>query len=84
MNEASHIGTKTKVKKMRTASGIKDTYQDTFLDALFDSYKDKRGKPDKEAALAAKFGTLPPNTTSPVWRIKGEQSWHRGISRIFR
>ncbi|KAJ7633334.1 hypothetical protein DFH06DRAFT_1004418 [Mycena polygramma] len=68
--EASTVNTKTKVKNMCTASGIKDTFQMVFLEQLFDSYKGKRGKA-KQAALDAKLLTLPKNITSPVWRIKG-------------
>ncbi|KAJ7436385.1 hypothetical protein B0H11DRAFT_2164125 [Mycena galericulata] len=61
----------TKVQKMRTASGIKDTYQLVFLEKLFASYKGKRGKAAKQAALDAEQRRLPKNTTSPVWRIEG-------------
>lgn len=56
---------------MKTACGVKDMYQNVFLDSLFNSYKSKCGKAAKQTALDAKFGTLPPNTTTPVWRIKG-------------
>lgn len=41
--KASVLDTKTKVKKMRTESGIKDTFPLHFLAWLFDSYKSKRG-----------------------------------------
>ncbi|KAJ7498183.1 hypothetical protein B0H11DRAFT_2383263 [Mycena galericulata] len=68
---ASTVGTKTKVQKMRTASGIKDTYQLVFLEKLFDSYKGKRGKEAKQAALDAQRRSLPENIYSPVWRIEG-------------
>lgn len=56
---------------MRTASGIKDTFQLVFLEKLFDSYKEKRGKSAKQAALDAQRRSLPKNITSPVWRIQG-------------
>ncbi|KAJ7442954.1 hypothetical protein B0H11DRAFT_1748777, partial [Mycena galericulata] len=70
-DEATTLDTKTKVQKMRTASGIKDTYQLVFLEKLFASYKGKRGKAAKQAALDAEQRRLPKNTTSPVWRIEG-------------
>ncbi|KAJ7821505.1 hypothetical protein B0H13DRAFT_2241737 [Mycena leptocephala] len=70
-DEASKLNTKTKVQKMRTASGVKDTFQLVFLEKLFESYKGKRGKKAKQAALDAKVQSLPKNTTSPVWRIQG-------------
>ncbi|KAK6984177.1 hypothetical protein R3P38DRAFT_3333013 [Favolaschia claudopus] len=75
--KACTVNTKTKVKEMRTASGIKDTFQLVFLEKLFESYsalpkyKGKRGPKAKQEALDAKVRSLPPNTTSPVWRIKG-------------
>jgi hypothetical protein len=69
--EASTIDTKTKVKSMRTASGLKDTYQMFFLEKLFKSYKGKRGRESKQAALDKETESLPDNVTSPVWRIKG-------------
>ncbi|KAK7027593.1 hypothetical protein R3P38DRAFT_2526141, partial [Favolaschia claudopus] len=69
--EASTLNTKAKVRNMRTASGIKDTFQLVFIERLFDSYKGKRGKKAKQEALEAKLRTLPQNTTSPVWQIKG-------------
>ncbi|KAJ7688026.1 hypothetical protein B0H17DRAFT_938745 [Mycena rosella] len=69
--EASTLNTKTRVKTMRTATGIKDTFQIVFLEKLFDSYKGKKGKKAKQEALEAQTRSLPKNTTSPVWRIKG-------------
>ena len=69
--EASKLGTQTKVKQMRTDSGVKDTYQMFFIDKIFRSYKKKRGTATKQAALDAQLEALPDNITSPVWRIKG-------------
>ncbi|KAF7357585.1 hypothetical protein MSAN_01354900 [Mycena sanguinolenta] len=69
--EASTVDTKTKVQDQRTESGVKDTYQLFFLEKLFESYKGKRGRATKQAALDAQLAQLPTNTTSPVWRIKG-------------
>jgi len=69
--EASKLGTQTKVKQMRTDSGIKDTYQMFFIDKIFRSYKKKRGKATKQAALDAQLEAFPDNINSPVWRIKG-------------
>jgi hypothetical protein len=69
--EALKLGMQTKVKKMRTKSGVKDTYQMVFIDKIFQSYKNKRGTASKQAALDTLLETLPNNTTSPVWRIQG-------------
>ncbi|KAJ6543258.1 hypothetical protein DFH09DRAFT_1249389 [Mycena vulgaris] len=69
--EASTVDTKTKVQNQRTESGLKDTYQLFFLEKLFASYKGKRGREAKQAALNARLAELPKITTSPVWRIKG-------------
>ncbi|KAK7006328.1 hypothetical protein R3P38DRAFT_3366987 [Favolaschia claudopus] len=69
--EASYLDSKTKIQKQRTETGVKDTYQLHFLEKIFESYKGKRGRASKEAALNARLASLPQNTTSPVWRIKG-------------
>ncbi|KAJ6503838.1 hypothetical protein C8R45DRAFT_894926 [Mycena sanguinolenta] len=69
--EASTLDTKTKIQNLRTESGVKDTYQLFFIEKLFRSYKGKRGRSSKQAALDAALARLPQNTTSPVWRIKG-------------
>jgi sulfur relay (sulfurtransferase) DsrC/TusE family protein len=65
------LNTKTKVKNLQTEHGIKDKFQTHFIQQLFDSYKDKKGKAAKQAALDAKISGLPKVTLSPVWRIKG-------------
>ena len=70
------VNSKTALESQRTETGIKDTYQLHFMESLFASYKKKRGKDNKMAALQAKAKTMPANTISPVWRING-QSWHR-------
>jgi hypothetical protein len=59
---------------MRTENGLKDKFQMVFIDRLFESYKTKRGAETKRAALEAAVASLPANTMSPVWRIKGEPS----------
>ncbi|KAK7006456.1 hypothetical protein R3P38DRAFT_3038299 [Favolaschia claudopus] len=69
--EASLVDTKTKIQNQRTESGVKDTYQLHFLEKMFESYRDKRGRAAKQAALSARIASLPKNITSPVWRIKG-------------
>ncbi|KAJ7246704.1 hypothetical protein C8J57DRAFT_1438159 [Mycena rebaudengoi] len=74
--EASTVDTKTKIQHMRTESGIKDTFQQVFLEKLFASYKGKRGRAAKQAALDAKRAELPSITMSPVWRIKGLDPHH--------
>jgi hypothetical protein len=68
---STKLDTKTSVKKSRTEHGLKDKFQMFFIDKLFDSYKKKRGAEIKRAALEAAAATLPDNTMSPVWRIKG-------------
>ncbi|KAJ6562524.1 hypothetical protein B0H19DRAFT_1375582 [Mycena capillaripes] len=64
-DEAVTLNSKTKIKKMCTASGIKDTFQMVFLDKLFDSYKNKRGSAARQAALDAQCQKLPKDITSP-------------------
>jgi hypothetical protein len=62
--EASTLDSKTKVLSMHTKSGIKDTHQMFFLEKLFKSYKRKRGRKLKQAALDTELGSL--RTSSPV------------------
>ncbi|KAJ7110365.1 hypothetical protein C8R43DRAFT_904377, partial [Mycena crocata] len=70
-DQATTLNTKTKVKEMRTASGIKDTFQLVFLEKLFNSYQKKRGRKARQDALDAQRQRLPEKTSSPVWRIQG-------------
>ncbi|KAE9396390.1 hypothetical protein BT96DRAFT_824723, partial [Gymnopus androsaceus JB14] len=75
-DDAKRLGTKTKIKASRTASGVKDTFQEHFLERLFGSYTKKRKTETKQAALDAEVKKLPEETTSPVWRIKGLDPHH--------
>ncbi|KAK7032978.1 hypothetical protein R3P38DRAFT_3313080 [Favolaschia claudopus] len=68
---STKLDTKTKVKKLRTENGLKDTFQLVFIEKLFASYHKKRGAQNKQAALDAALANLPKETTSPVWRIRG-------------
>ncbi|KAF9487548.1 hypothetical protein BDN71DRAFT_1404584, partial [Pleurotus eryngii] len=69
--QASMPGSKTRVKAMRTETGIKDTYQLHFIEQLFDSVKGKHGEAAKQAAINTKLRSFPSNVTSPVWHING-------------
>jgi hypothetical protein len=65
------IGAKSRLKTVRTEKGIKDTVQEFFLEKLFASYKGKHGPKAKQDALNAAVADLPPDITSPVWRLQG-------------
>ncbi len=65
------LGNEGKISKMRTDTGVKDTYQLFFLDRIFSSYKKLKAKPRKEQALKSTIESLPETITSPVWRIRG-------------
>jgi hypothetical protein len=69
--EACHVGGKAEVKRMRTRSGVKDTFQSVFLERLF-TISTKQGKPkaQKESDMAAARQKFPADITSPVWHIK--------------
>lgn len=66
-----HVGNQTKVKNLKTATGVKDTYLDHFIDLINDSYKSATGPKAKQTTLSQYTSTLPDNIYSPVWRIKG-------------
>ncbi|KAK6997382.1 hypothetical protein R3P38DRAFT_3416225 [Favolaschia claudopus] len=68
---STKLDTKTKIKSLRTETGLKDTFQLVFIEKLFASYHKKRGAQTKQAALDAAVAALPKETTSPVWRIRG-------------
>ncbi|KAF6750688.1 hypothetical protein DFP72DRAFT_991577 [Ephemerocybe angulata] len=74
---ACQPGNMTSIKKSRTTTGVKDTFQLHFLNKLFDVTKGKRAEHTKQAALDAAKAALPeqgknPNKLiSPVFRFKG-------------
>ncbi|KDQ20801.1 hypothetical protein BOTBODRAFT_87505, partial [Botryobasidium botryosum FD-172 SS1] len=69
--EACRIGGRAQFKRLRTNFGVKDMYQETFLDRLFNiSVKRGISKPQKEKEMDAVHKSFPEETTSPVWRIK--------------
>ncbi|CAK5274493.1 unnamed protein product [Mycena citricolor] len=67
------VDKKTRIKEQRTETGIKDTFQQFFVEKLFDSYKNVRGYEARQAALQAEARNMPSgiNAMSPVWRIRG-------------
>ncbi|KAF7329540.1 hypothetical protein MKEN_00216800 [Mycena kentingensis (nom. inval.)] len=68
---ASIIGNQTAYRDMKTTSGLKDTYQEAFIERLFAvASKKGRTKPQKQAEMNRLKATFPTNTLSPVWRIK--------------
>ncbi|THU93269.1 hypothetical protein K435DRAFT_829530 [Dendrothele bispora CBS 962.96] len=73
LTEAKQLYTKTKIRNLRTETGVKDTYQDSFLDKLLNASGRKGSKTTKQSSLDEVIKTLPDDlkTTSPVWRIKG-------------
>ncbi|KAF9060900.1 hypothetical protein BDP27DRAFT_1236033, partial [Rhodocollybia butyracea] len=60
-------GSGSKIKQMHTESGVKDTYQNFFIERLLNSYKRRRGVSANSAHEA--IADLYPDTMSPVWRI---------------
>ncbi|PBK79410.1 hypothetical protein ARMGADRAFT_1049148 [Armillaria gallica] len=69
--QAKELYGSTKVKTLRTQSGLKDTYQGYFIDRLVGSYKSKTGTQGKQMVLDAEIHNLPDETMSPVWQIEG-------------
>ncbi|KAL4078903.1 hypothetical protein V8B97DRAFT_2021242 [Scleroderma yunnanense] len=68
---ASSIGNQSKIKEKKTATGLKDTYLEYFLEEMAASYKKKHGGNSKQQALDEFIQGLPGNVYSPVWCIKG-------------
>ncbi|KAJ7478788.1 hypothetical protein B0H11DRAFT_2423771 [Mycena galericulata] len=68
---ASVVGGQACFKRMKTESGIKDTFQGAFLERIFAvSTKKKRTKVQKQADISGVLRNFPADITSPVWRIK--------------
>ncbi|KAI0375816.1 hypothetical protein BV20DRAFT_18264 [Pilatotrama ljubarskyi] len=72
--EAQQIGGQANVKKTRTATGIKDSYQSFFLDKLFAITARRGTSREQRTAEVMDFLTTVPHiedaATSPVWRIR--------------
>ncbi|KAH9017678.1 hypothetical protein EDB85DRAFT_2076060 [Lactarius pseudohatsudake] len=71
VQSARHIGNQTTIKDLKTNSGIKDSFLDSFVNRLHSSYKGLSGNLAKQLALNNCLATLPNNIISPVWRIEG-------------
>ncbi|KAG1784306.1 uncharacterized protein HD556DRAFT_1251521, partial [Suillus plorans] len=70
--DASTVGNQTRIKQRKTATGIKDTFLESFLNCLAQSYsKIRGGNSVKQEALNRVKEMLPANVISPVWRVKG-------------
>lgn len=62
------------VRAYKTATGIKDGMQETFLQRVMSSLKNVTGATRRQTALDKEFAKLPSSYKSPVWRIKGHIS----------
>uniref|UniRef100_A0A8H7XVA1 Uncharacterized protein n=1 Tax=Psilocybe cubensis TaxID=181762 RepID=A0A8H7XVA1_PSICU len=69
LEQAKMIGTKSKLRAAKTETGIKDVFQDFFIEKLFKSYKGKVSTQAKEKALKAAVDKLPGDIKSPVWKL---------------
>lgn len=74
LEEASHPFSKSKLKKARTNTGVKDGIQEYFLEKLFKA-GDSTVSSGKQAAIDNVLRTFPPHITSPVWRMPGMWSF---------
>ncbi|KAJ3897568.1 hypothetical protein F5879DRAFT_910507, partial [Lentinula edodes] len=70
--EGSRIGGGASFKRMKTESGVKDTYQAHFIDKI-QAIATRKGlsKDMKQREIERLKCSLPQHLTSPVWRIKG-------------
>ncbi|KAJ7177170.1 hypothetical protein C8R46DRAFT_989326 [Mycena filopes] len=68
---AIFVGGQAGFQRLKTASGVKDTFQGAFLERVFAlSTKRGRAKVQKQADVNTLLKTFPKDITSPVWRIK--------------
>ncbi|KAF6758067.1 hypothetical protein DFP72DRAFT_1065314 [Ephemerocybe angulata] len=71
---AAEYGNKASIAASQTQSGIKDKFQQFFLNQLSDSTRGKRKKETAQPLLDAKRATMPSDfrkTINPLWRMKG-------------
>ncbi|KAJ3932436.1 MAG: hypothetical protein NXY57DRAFT_894227, partial [Lentinula lateritia] len=70
--EGSRIGGGTSFKRMKTDSGIKDTFQGEFVDRI-QAIATRKGisRERREQEIMRLKNSFPSHVTSPVWRIKG-------------
>lgn len=72
---ASQVGGMTQAGKLQTQFGLKDTFQDFFVDKIFALGRKVRGSTaSKQEAINQLIESFPAELTSPVWRIKGSFS----------
>ncbi|KAK7438400.1 hypothetical protein VKT23_018013 [Stygiomarasmius scandens] len=65
------VGRKTKAKELKTALGIKDTYQDHFAELIFKALKGTKGPAhEKQRKVDSLLEGFPDNISSPIWRIR--------------
>ena len=72
--DAGSVGNITKIRAHKTSTGIKDTFLETYLGMMYQSYKGKVNRHEKQIALDNFRATLPTDADSmlsPVWRIQG-------------
>lgn len=72
--DACEVGNQSRIKKKKTETGVKDTFQQHFLDSLFESYKSRRTDRTKQAALDAKLASMnkgPEEMINPILRVYG-------------
>ena len=73
IEKSKQPGMLTKVRNLKTETGIKDAFLEHFLRGMAKSYQGIRGRSLQADALNEFCATLPNNVISPVWRIDGEQ-----------
>jgi hypothetical protein len=68
------VRNQTRIRSLKTETGIKDNYLEFFLDCMSSSYVKIRNHIDKQEALSNFVQMLPSNVISPIWRIPGLDS----------
>ena len=66
------VGGMSQAAKMHTAYGVKDTFQEVFMDKIFAVSRKLTGSmAEKQKAVDDLVKSFPPVVSSPVWRIRG-------------
>jgi hypothetical protein len=74
---AKFVGNQTKIKSLKTETGVKDTFLDHFLDGMASSYSKIKTRTAKQVELDKHIVGLPDLSVvmSPVWRIQGQDEF---------
>ena len=72
---ATTVGSKTKAKELKSRHGVKDKYQEYFIEKVNFYSADSYGtNTERQGRINTFLDSLPETVTNPVWRLDGESN----------